>query len=172
MAWWCEKEERRVGLAVLGRPVCLYRTFWLVHKLTRVNLLLRTLDKKSGAKIGPQFWKPQTCIALSGNPEIQPCMHGLHITQVLDLHHQWNMSFFGYLEYKYVSNYFSTSISQISFDLERVFLVSIVQLWPIMTLKKSVLEGLRHGQVRLCFKDQARSKWRHVQIISDGTTYK
>ena len=40
MAWWCEKEERRVGLAVLGRPVCLYRTFWLVHKLTRVNLLL------------------------------------------------------------------------------------------------------------------------------------
>ena len=44
MAWWCEKEERRVGLAVLavlGRPVCLYRTFWLVHKLTRVNLLLK-----------------------------------------------------------------------------------------------------------------------------------
>ena len=42
MAWWCEKEERRVGLAVLavlGRPVCLYRTFCLVHKLTRVNLL-------------------------------------------------------------------------------------------------------------------------------------
>ena len=43
MAWWCEKEERRVGLAVLavlGRRVCLYRTFCLVHKLTRVNLLL------------------------------------------------------------------------------------------------------------------------------------
>ena len=42
MAWWCEKEERRVGLAVLailGRPVCLYQTFWLVYKLTRVNLL-------------------------------------------------------------------------------------------------------------------------------------
>ena len=26
-------------LAVFGRPVCLYRTFCLVHKLTRVNLL-------------------------------------------------------------------------------------------------------------------------------------
>ena len=42
MAWWCEKEERRVGLAVLavlGRRVCLYRTFCLVHKLKRVNLL-------------------------------------------------------------------------------------------------------------------------------------
>ena len=38
VAWWGEKEERRVGLAVSGSPVCLYRTFCLVHKLKKVNL--------------------------------------------------------------------------------------------------------------------------------------
>ena len=64
MAWWCEKEERRVGLAVLavlGRPVCLYRTFWLVHKLTRVNLLLQMFKNEMYRENGASRWKFSKC---------------------------------------------------------------------------------------------------------------